>query len=627
LCPLRCFSPSDERLVDVSWVYAMNLAAHRGLRFGIDVIWTTGPLAYLFHPVDIGNHLIHGLIAQSIVWLLLLVITADLFSFADVPVANLAAFTFCTALASPLFHFNFMGVENLLLLAILILVALLLLRPFRWLRFVFVLALVPPILLIKGTGAAIAVGVLGGLLAALAIRKDWRRALTASGLTLLLLPPLSLAAYWLSTGTWSIGSYLHGVIEISADYSILLARDGPWDEKARAIIVLSAFAGILLIAFRGREKPWILCFPFAVPLLVSLKHGFVRQDIHVINFFCLVLLLLGVFLLFMESWRFSRTFPVLLLLVIVVSIQSVQWHLGWSYLVEVSGWNNLQSLAGAIGFSRTRQDLVPQEPPPYALDHPLEGTLLRAIGHHTLGIVTPVLVYAPLNRLTLRTMPVPQGYQCNGVLDQLNARWLARQGPDKLLLEWSGVDGRHPIGENPATMLEIYKWYELEILEPQYLLLRRRSTPREAELVPQRVETLDIRKEIAIPDSPHPVFVRVTFDLTATGKAAKLLYHIPEVGISVSPAPAEEASYRVIPESLATPLLISYLPTNLQAAANLFAGQSGQNPKLAKLSFFGPGLKYYRNICKVEFMTLKATGSQTDQPQSYPQARSDIPLR
>ncbi len=328
LCPLRYFSISERAVLDSSWLYAMNLAALRGLRFGIDVIWTTGPLAYLFHPVDIGNHLIHGLIAQSIVWLLLLVVAADLFIFAHVPLTNLAAFAFCIALASPLFHSNFMGIENLLLLAILILVALLLLRPFRWLRFFCVLALVPPILLIKGTGAAIALGVLGGLLAALAVRRDWRRAFTASGLTLLLIPPLSLLAYWLSTGTWSIGSYLQGLIDISADYSILMSMDGPWDEKARAILVLSAFAGILLVAFRAREKHWILCFPFAVPLLVSIKHGFVRQDGHVVNFFCMVLLLLGVFLLFMESWRFNRNFPLLLLLVLVISIQSVQFRLG-----------------------------------------------------------------------------------------------------------------------------------------------------------------------------------------------------------------------------------------------------------------------------------------------------------
>ncbi len=244
----------------------------------------------------------------------------------------------------------------------------------------------------------------------------------------------------------------------------------------------------------------------------------------------------------------------------------------------------------------------------------LQSTLLHAIGQHKLAILSPVLVHAPLNGMNLLTMPVPQSYACTRKLDQINAKWLATQGPDKLLLEWFGVDGRHPLGENPVTMLEIYKWYEPELLEPKHLLLRRRSTAREAELVPLSAESLDISKEITIPDSRDPVFVRVTFDLTAAGKLAKLLHHIPEVGLTVSPVPTDEQNYRVIPESLATPLLISYLPTNLKATANLLAGDSARNPKLARFTFFGPGLKFYGNICKVEFMTLKPV-SRTDQPQ------------
>lgn len=87
----------------------MNLAALRGLRYGVDVIWTTGPLAYLFQPLDLGNHLVHGLIAQGIVWLVLLGIAADLCFFIGAPLWNLLAFGLCVATAAPLFHFNYIG--------------------------------------------------------------------------------------------------------------------------------------------------------------------------------------------------------------------------------------------------------------------------------------------------------------------------------------------------------------------------------------------------------------------------------------------------------------------------------------------------------------------------------------
>ena len=605
LCPLRYFDLFQENVMDSSWLYAMNLAALRGLRYGVDVIWTTGPLAYLFQPLDLGNHLVHGLIAQGIVWLVLLGIAADLCFFVGAPLWNLLAFGLCVAAAAPLFHFNYMGVENLLLLATLICAALLLLRPFRWGRYCLMLLLAPPVFLIKGTGAAIAVGVLAGLILALAIRKDWRRALIAGALALVLLPSLTLVAFRLSAGTWAIGPYLQGLVDVSSEYSVLMAVDGPPDEMIRAFVVFAAFLGILLMAYLKKQRLWILCFPFAAPLLISLKHGFVRQDVHVINFFCLVLLLLGVFLLFMESWRFDRNFPLLLMLVIAVSLQSVQWRLGWGYLEEVSGKTNLQFLAGAIDLPNTRRDLARPRPTAYASDFPLDESVLTAIGRHSIGFISPVMVDAAWHGLTLLTTPVPQGYQCSRKLDEVNARWLARQGPDKLLLEWIGVDGRHPLGDNPATLLETYKWYEQELLAPQHVLLRRRSTPREAELELLNVKTLDITQEIPIPESSRPVFVRIDFELTAAGKAAKLFYHVPRVDLSVSASSAGGPSYRVILESLATPLLISHLPTDLKSSAGLFTGPSPQNQRLAKFSFSGPGLPYYQKMCKVEFLTLR----------------------
>ena len=93
LCPIRYFTLSGENVLDSSWLYAVNLAALRGLRFGVDIIWTTGPLAYLFQPLDIGNHLARGVLAQSLVWLVLLCVAADLCFLAATPLGNLVAFT------------------------------------------------------------------------------------------------------------------------------------------------------------------------------------------------------------------------------------------------------------------------------------------------------------------------------------------------------------------------------------------------------------------------------------------------------------------------------------------------------------------------------------------------------
>lgn len=606
LCPLRYFSLFHENVLDTSWVYAMNVAALRNLHFGVDIIWTTGPLGYLFQPFDIGPNLVHGLFAQGLVWIVLLWVAADLCFLSDIPVRNLAAFAGCTALAAPLFHFNFGGVESLLLLAMFILAALLLLRDFLWRRLILLILLIPPIVLIKGTGMAIAIGVLGGVIAALALRRDWRRVATAAALSALLIPLLTLVSFRLSTGNWAIGPYLQGLVDISSDYSVLMATDGPWDEKLRAVAVFACLAGVFLMAFLGRQRQWILALPFAVPLLVSAKHGFVRQDAHVINFFCMALLLLGLLLLFLESWRFNRNLPILLMLLVVVSFQSVQWRLGWAYLDDVSGWNNARTIAGVLDLPTTRLRLEHEPLPLYGRDFPLDLPLLQAIGRHSLSIVSPVLIQAAWHNLDLRPLPVPQGYPCTRKLDQVNADWVVSQGPEKILLEWFVVDGRHPLGDNPATMLALFQWYEPELLESRYLLLRRRTQPRTTQLRPLESRSADITQGIAIPDTPQPVFARVDLELTTFGKLARLLYHVPEVRMTVSPAPSGESTYRVMAESLGTPHLVSHLRTNLPSAAKYFEGQPEGNPRISRLTFSGPGLDYYHHTVRVEFFTLNS---------------------
>ena len=208
-------------------------------------------------------------------------------------------------------------------------------------------------------------------------------------------------------------------------------------------------------------------------------------------------------------------------------------------------------------------------------------------------------------------MPVPQGYQCNPALDRLNATWLSHHGPERLLLQWYNVDGRHPLADNPATMLATYQWYELELQESQYLLLRRRPTPQPVRLTRLRLETLDVRKGIPILESDDPVFIRLNLALTPAGRAAKLIYRIPEILMSIGSASAGGVGYRVFAESLATPVLISHLPVSLESAADLFSGRFVQNPRNRTLTISGKGLDHYITNCEVEFLTLAAPGQPT----------------
>ena len=125
-CPIRYWPL--EASEDNTWIFAINYAAAHGLAIGRDIVWTTGPLGYLIFPQDIGANLVHALVFQDVLWAILIAIFADLFYFAGVSLRNLAFFTIFFSLSAPLYWFNYMGVENLLLAGAMILLVIARLR-------------------------------------------------------------------------------------------------------------------------------------------------------------------------------------------------------------------------------------------------------------------------------------------------------------------------------------------------------------------------------------------------------------------------------------------------------------------------------------------------------------------
>src|SRR5262249_26477031 len=112
-CPVRRWPLDDS--IDNTWMFALNYAAAHGLKLGRDVVWTTGPLGYLVFPQDIGRNLAQAFVFQGVIWVVMIAILAILFYRTEVPLKNLGYFAVFFSLSAPLYWFNYMGPENLLL--------------------------------------------------------------------------------------------------------------------------------------------------------------------------------------------------------------------------------------------------------------------------------------------------------------------------------------------------------------------------------------------------------------------------------------------------------------------------------------------------------------------------------
>ena len=214
-----------------------------------------------------------------------------LFFVANLPLRNLALFSFFFALSTPLYWFNFGGVENLILLVTL--VELHLYRMRGYLRhYVFALVFIGIAPLIKLSACVIAASGLAGFLADRVMRDGWN---AKREITLALLVPAAvaggLAAAALS-GWQGLSLYLRASADLIGGYTAAMSSDGPSRELVAAVVVLAVLVHLLWL--QSRDNPgWArfsLCNPSPGLSCCPSNTASHAKDIHVTSYFGFVAL-------------------------------------------------------------------------------------------------------------------------------------------------------------------------------------------------------------------------------------------------------------------------------------------------------------------------------------------------
>jgi len=594
LCPIR-FWPIADR-ADNTWVFASNCAAARGLANGRDIFWTSGPLGYLAFPQDLGNNLVHALTFQVAVWGVLILAVADMFLIARFPLRNAALFVVFLGLSGPLYWFNYMGLENLLLAG-----ALLLMTVYRWhegrVRYLTALVMIGIIPLIKLTGGMLAAGALAGFLIDRALNLRWKVA--GDALLAVFVPPLvaggiACIVLW----PFDVGKFLKVSFELVRGYSLAMSLAGPNLELVACFEVLALIGAVLW--WQHRRSPFSARFNFlllAIPLALSIKHGFVRQDdVHIVIFFCFAALALGLIFL---SFPLPRGGGLAALMVLAVFGVLWQHNATASNVISTvamaSGVRQISFVCKAargVGYLRSNLRSASQT---YYMTKRMERNLREAIGDADMASLSVVYSWAAMDGLRLKLYPIVQRYSAYTLyLDSLNADWIRNRGPRFLIFDGQTIDARNMLAETPAMWLEVYRWYDTRLLGPRNLLLERRTQPRFESLQPVARGRGRLYDELPIPAMEGPVFLTMKCSLSRTGKLASQLLSVPEVRISLSQS-GHVRSSRVIPEVLIAPTLVNYAPSTLPELAMLFQ-KDAQLPAAAlvtKIAFEGPGLSYY----------------------------------
>jgi hypothetical protein len=603
LCPIRYLAPTDPVRygVDNTWMFALNYAAAHHLTIGRDVFWTYGPLCYLLVPFNIGNNLARGLAFQGGLWAFFVLLLWDLFFRGGFSVRNLAVFSALIGLSVPFYHD---APHDFVCCAALILIAHARLRRgiARWIAGLAVLGLMP---LIDFFGGLMAAGIAAGLVVDALLRTGRRM---TRDLALVVTVPTVVA---IVGGRMTFGSfraawgYVRSCFEFTRSYSVAMSLSGPRIELIVALEAITLLAGLIyLLLRRDCDKARFFGLVLFIPVLLSMKHGFVRQDPpHVIQLFCFLAVALALVALSIPlNERVTAIGAVAILAIFGVLWQDyVARNDPRATLGSISGIATPSLVWNALHFNRLRQSLDAEGREDFP-DAKIEPQIKSIVGREPVGFLSNAYTSAVTNNLNLVLFPVLQRYAVTTpYLDHLDATWIDEKGPQFLLFDGNTIDGRHPWMDTPATWAEVYRWYDTRLLGPHDLLLERRAEPRFSSFEPVARRTVRLSDGIAMPASTEPIFWSMQCSLTEMGRVRALLFRVPPVMMDVQEKDRPTESFRVIVPMLGAPAPGNYLPSTLSQFAEVFSERDDLDFSVTHLRFRSLGRSAYQPSCGVEY--------------------------
>jgi hypothetical protein len=560
--------------LDESWRVGMTMAAEQGLRFGQDIVFTFGPLGFALQGVPAPSLAVAAALVNAV---LAFVAAAGVWSAVggrSSPVLRVLAVAAVVLFATnvTLDYVAAVGVVALLV------------RAGRYPRAapwvglgVGAVALIG--LLSKYTLGldALAAGTAVWLVAAIRGPRRRRRAALAGAAAGYGVTGLGLAiAFGFSPA--ALGAYVRGAAAISNGYSAGMALPGPYKQVAVAAAVAVAVLVLAVAAARaGKPEQALLA---AVVTFLAWKHGFVRQDGHVVYYFgtmAVLAPLLGSVLrgtvplaLGTAATAFAATaflWAQASLFGAPAFFDAARIAHGAAYLLHprVTAAREAAAIDAALAPDRLPPDVVARIGVATVDVIPWETAIVRAGG----------LRWAPL--------PVFQSYVAyTPSLDRLNRDALVAHGAEYEVYRYLSIDSRFPFGDAPATMTELLCRYAVAVPSvttargDAYVLLRRRAGAHCDSEPLGAVDAPAVGAPIAVPPAGSPdAFVVASFAVRPTllSAARNVLWRAPAIFLVARLDDGSVIRWRTVAATLGDGVIVSAAPQSTTEAEPLFAGR------------------------------------------------------
>lgn len=584
--------PIGPHGIDAGWQWIVNHAAEKGWAWGSELVFTYGPLGWLLNPQDVGAHLFlaaaFSLALQILIlWVLLRGLLEKYPRFSASAVLSFSVLWLLGA--------NFGRRPEGTIVLVVILLCLDAVEGESVFSAALIGLLTALCVLIK---ASLGVSCLALLLLMilLSFRGKLRYSAAAGGGAFLLGLSFLLSAEFDSIG--ALVSWLHHSLEIISGYSTAASILGPRGVLLLCFGFLLLFLLALALLSRNRQDFRFLALFLLVPLLISFRLAFVRQDGH--QFLYVPLLLSCLALPALKGGRRMALGSVgaalagVVLASLIGALSRPVVSLPRVILANAPGPGSWAELLHP-GKLRAELKRSSEENLRALRIDPEWVEKIRRSGQKV-SVIPWEMLYAPANHLELKPLRSMQLYSSyTAELDRWTAEAFEGEGaPGWILDDFAPVGKRRALLDAPATWRKILVNYGLEDFDREWGMLLLKKRPVKPKLRWREMGTSSLRPGstgVPVPESSSLVFAEIRAPLNLIGRLNAKFFRVPMLLAVFHRDDGTRSWARLIASTAENGILVNQFPRDLEAYASLW--NSGRDLSVARLEILGPGVAYY----------------------------------
>ena len=606
-----------DRGLDASWAFGLNQFFFSPYKFGRDVIFTFGPLGFVSYPEHVGLNLIIALVIRLFVWAVLLGVlvvayrrkqfdsVGCLITAGSLVLAHLALLYFLdymlTSAAVMLILWN--GPERA-----------------RSIWAIVLLVVLNSLAFVTKTSAYVMVTASLIVYVCLVHWKNHKKASIPSAIAVASIVMAPLVAFLFYDRSFTdLGLYVMRCGEIISGYSTAMSLPGlPGREVWSVMLLLALIVGFGVYSAWRRWLGWEVVGCVCAGMAFAVKHGVVRVEGHLPIFYGFAPVFFAIMAAKCRGGRACAWVRVATwgcVCCVALAAGNATWRpLSYStwdplgYLEKFESlfhWDRFVSGLDAQSEANLQTDVLPDE-------------LLKHIQRFPVVVFPWEMSYGAANDLNLFPLYTMQSYSgYTHELDRAMAVKLADGTPPdvRLLVEWNGIDGRHPLLDVPATWQAIQTAFEPEAEGPGVFLLKKRQYKSAPHFNRINAFFADIRNWQEVPNRQWAVSLSAAFVSTASGTARRILYKTEPVYVEFETNRGSHARFRVIPDVLRQPFIVNCLPLDPAGLDYLLFDDFCQQ-RVTRFRFSGDGLESYSLPVQLSFAEAPERTFRTTQPSA-----------